>query len=227
MEIKLAGVDSFIIYFGNEITKEINDKVKAIFEYLKKLNLDEIIDIVPSYSSIFIRYDLFKCEYKTIKNKVFNIIKEVKEKKNYKSNIIEIDVYYGEEVGFDLQRISKLKNISISEIIKLHTSQIYDVYTIGFLPAFAYLGVVNSKIASPRLETPRKKIPKNSVAIADFQTAIYPLSSPGGWNIIGRTYQNIYDKTYENLSLINFNDKVKFNSISKKEFLSKGGTLES
>ena len=227
MEFRLASVDSFIIYFGDEIDKKINQEVKKAFAVLKKSSLDGIIELVPSYSSLFVTYDIFKYEYDEITQKVKEVLKSNKNSEVFESKLVEIDVYYGLEVGFDLHRISEIKNISIPEIISIHSSKIYDVYAIGFLPAFAYLWIVDKKIATNRLENPRTKIPKNSVAIANTQTAIYPLDSPGGWNIIGRTYQNIFDKKHENLSLISFNDKVKFNPISKDEFLCKGGIFES
>lgn len=227
MEFKLASVDSFIVYFGDKIDKQINQEVKNAFAILQNSKLDGVTEVVPSYTSLFISYDIFKYEYEEIKNKIKELLSTSKNIQTQISKLISIDVYYGVEVGFDLERISMLKNISIEEIIQIHSSKIYDVYTIGFLPAFAYLGIVDEKIATPRLENPRTKIPKNSVALANTQTAIYPLDSPGGWNIIGRTYQNIFDKSYENLSLINFNDQVKFNPISKDEYIKKGGILES
>ena len=227
MEFKLAGVDSFIIYFGNEINKEINTKVKDAFLTLKELDLDEIIELVPSYTSLYISFNMFKTNHETLINKIKKDLSNSRTSSKSNSKLLQIDVYYGEEVAYDMQRISKINNISIKEIISIHSAKIYDVYTIGFLPAFAYLGIVDKKIATPRLDNPRKKIPKNSLALADAQTAIYSLESPGGWNIIGRTYEDIYNKDYENLSLISFNDKVKFNPISKEKFLDKGGSLES
>lgn len=231
MEFKLAGVDSFIIYFGNEISKEINTKVKEAFFSLKEAKLNEIIELIPSYSSLYVSFNILKISHEKLKIKIIHILETQNRSDEFNkskiSKLIEIDVYYGKEVAYDLQRISEIKNIPIKEIIEIHSSKIYDVFAIGFLPAFAYLGVVDQKIACGRLDNPRKKIPKNSLALADTQTAIYPLDSPGGWNIIGRTYMDIYDKKYENLSLINFNVRVKFNSISKEKFLDKGGNLES
>ncbi|MBD3831176.1 MAG: carboxyltransferase domain-containing protein, partial [Arcobacter sp.] len=144
---------------------------------------------------------------------------------NFEEKIVEIDVYYGTEVGFDLEYLSSKTTLSIEEIIKIHSNKLYDVYAIGFLPGFAYLAKVDEKIAFPRLSTPRKIVPKGSVAIADFQTAIYPQQSPGGWNIIGKTTFELFDKKLENLSPLNVGDKVKFNPISKEEFLVQGGVL--
>jgi KipI family sensor histidine kinase inhibitor len=129
-------------------------------------------------------------------------------------------------VGFDLQRVALNANISIEEVIKIHSSKIYDVFTIGFLPGFAYLASVDDKIITPRLNSPRKKIPKGSVAIADSQTAVYPCDSPGGWNIIGRTTFEFFDKSLENLSPVCINTQIKFNPISKEEYIAQGGKIE-
>lgn len=227
IKIKLASVDSIIIYFGDEITKEISQKVKSTYLFIKALNNKAFIEIIPSYSSIFIKYDIFQYSFDSIKNylseNLNNIDKELFED-SFK--LINIDVYYGTDVGLDLQRVSNSANISIDELISIHSSKVYDVYAIGFLPGFAYLASVDEKISLPRLKTPRKKIPKGSVAIADLQTAVYPCDSPGGWNIIGKTAFNFFDKNLENLSEIDINSKIKFNPITKKEFLKQGGKIE-
>lgn len=225
MEIKVASVDSVIIYFDKNISKEISNKVKASYAYLKSLNNEAFIDIIPSYSSILITYELLKYDFESIKKYLEDELKNVKVDDDTNSKLVEIDVYYGEEVGFDLQRVASINKLTIEEVINLHSSKVYDVYTIGFLPGFAYLGVLDEKIATKRLETPRKKIPKGSVSIADTQTAVYPKDSPGGWNIIGKTTFEFFDKNLEALSQIDINTKIKFNQISKEEFLKQGGII--
>lgn len=225
MEIKVASVDSVIIYFDKNISKEISNKVKASYAYLKSLNNEAFIDIIPSYSSILITYELLKYDFESIKKYLEDELKNVKVDDDTNSKLVEIDVYYGEEVGFDLQRVASINKLTIEEVINLHSSKVYDVYTIGFLPGFAYLGVLDERIATKRLETPRKKIPKGSVSIADTQTAVYPKDSPGGWNIIGKTTFEFFDKNLEALSQIDINTKIKFNQISKEEFLKQGGII--
>lgn len=225
MEIKVASVDSVIIYFDKNISKEISNKVKASYAYLKSLNNEAFIDIIPSYSSILITYELLKYDFESIKKYLEEELKNVKVDDDTNSKLVEIDVYYGEEVGFDLQRVASINKLTIEEVINLHSSKVYDVYTIGFLPGFAYLGVLDERIATKRLETPRKKIPKGSVSIADTQTAVYPKDSPGGWNIIGKTTFEFFDKNLEALSQIDINTRIKFNQISKEEFLKQGGII--
>jgi KipI family sensor histidine kinase inhibitor len=224
MIFKIVNVDSLIIYFGDKIDEDIALKIKKVYHSLRKLNLDGLIEIIPSYTSIFITFDIFKYDFETLKNIIEqNINLDLQE--NFDEKIITVDVYYGTEVGFDLIDMSSKTKLSIEEIIQIHSSKLYDVYAIGFLPGFAYLAKVDERIALPRLTTPRKIVPKGSVAIADTQTAIYPQQSPGGWNIVGKTVFELFDKKLDNLSPLNVGDKVKFNPISKEEFLNQGGVL--
>lgn len=224
MIFKIASVDSLIIYFGDEINQEISSKVKNAYKCLKNLNDKGLIEIIPSYTSIFINFDIFKYDFSSLKQKIISSI-DLSIKNEINEEIITIDVYYGIEVAFDLENISKQTKLSINEIITLHSNKLYDVYAIGFLPGFAYLGNVDKQIAIPRLSSPRKIIPKGSLAIANTQTAIYPQDSPGGWNIIGKTAMQLFDKNLSTLSPLHVGNKIKFNSITKEKFLAQGGVL--
>lgn len=226
MKIKIASVDSVIIYFGEFISKDISNKVKSVYSYLKSLENDSFIEIIPSYTSILIKYDILKYDISSITTFLKNELKNIKNEDFSSNKLIVVDTFYSTEVGFDLQRVALNANISIEEVIEIHSSKIYDVFTIGFLPGFAYLASVDDKIITPRLNSPRKKIPKGSVAIADSQTAVYPCDSPGGWNIIGRTTFEFFDKSLENLSPVCINTQIKFNPISKEEYIAQGGRIE-
>ena len=225
LEYKVASVDSVIIYFGNSISKENVKLVQQNYISLKKLNNKGLIDITPSYTSILIHYDLQYFSYKKIIEFLDEFITLKTDITQEEGRLVEVPIYYDEEVGFDLQRISGLTKLSIKDIIELHSSTKYSVYTIGFLPGFAYLGEVDEKIAAPRLESPRSKIPKGSLGIADNQSAIYPVESPGGWNIIGRTYLDMFDKNIEGFSYLGVGDIVKFKPITKDEFIKNGGVI--
>lgn len=224
MIFKIASVDSLVIYFGNEINKKIAHDVRSAYLCLKSLNIDGLIEIIPSYTSIYISYDVFKYEYSSLVELLKNSI-NLNFDESSSENIITIDVYYEEDVGLDLRDMSDKTKLTIDEIIQIHSSKLYDVYAIGFLPGFAYLASVDERIALPRLTTPRKQIPKGSVAIADTQTTVYPQNSPGGWNIIGRTTMELFDKKLEMLSPLSVGDKVKFNPITKEKYLSQGGII--
>ena len=224
MNFKIASVDSLVIYFGNEISEEIATKVQKAYLSLKSLNIEGIIEIIPSYTTIYVLFDIFKYDYYSFVEILKNSI-DLNYEDNRTKSIINIDVYYGEEVGLDLQDMSLKTNLSIEKIIEIHSSKLYDVYAIGFAPGFAFLASVDKLIAMPRLSSPRKSVPKGSVAIADTQTAVYPQQSPGGWNIIGRTAMELFDKNLEKLSPLSVGYKVKFNPISKEVFLSQGGII--
>ncbi len=224
MNFKIASVDSLVIYFGNEISEEIATKVQKAYLSLKSLNIEGIIEIIPSYTTIYVLFDIFKYDYYSFVEILKNSI-DLNYEDNRTKSIINIDVYYGDEVALDLQDMSLKTNLSIEEIIEIHSSKLYDVYAIGFAPGFAFLASVDKQIAMPRLSSPRKSVPKGSVAIADTQTAVYPQQSPGGWNIIGRTAMELFDKNLEKLSPLSVGYKVKFNPISKEVFLSQGGII--
>lgn len=226
MHIKLASVDSVIIYFDEVISKETSLKVKTAYRVLKNLKNEAFIEIVPSYTSIMITYNIFKYDFDSISLFLTKLLNNLKIDEESFIEVVNIDVYYGDDVGLDLQRVARDKNLSVDDVIEIHSSKIYDVYAVGFLPGFAYLASIDEKIISPRLKTPRKKIPKGSVAIADNQTAVYPQNSPGGWNILGKTAFELFDKNLDCLSALSIESKVKFNPISKEKFLSQGGVLE-
>ena len=225
MKIKVASVDSLIIYFSDIISKEDSLLVKAAYNRLREFNDCGIIELIPSYSSILVTYDIFKYSYKEFEEFLLKELNGIKSLDESETQLIVVDVYYGKEVGFDLEVVAKNSNLTIDEVIKLHSAKIYDVYAIGFLPGFAYLASIDERLKTSRLETPRKKIPKGSVAIADTQTAIYPKDSPGGWNILGRTTLELFDKNLEELSPITIESKIKFNPISKEEYLLQGGSI--
>lgn len=223
MRFEIVSVDTLMIYFKNEISLDISVKVKKLYEKLK--SIEGLIDITPSYSSILVTYDIFKYDYENLVYVIKESIKTEEASQNFKSKTFEIPVYYGKEVGLDLEHISNYSKLSIEEVIQKHSSKTYHIYTIGFALGFAYLGNVDKQIATPRLKTPRKIVKKGSVAIADEQTAIYPDDSPGGWNIIGATTYKLYDKSSDELMPFKMGDKIKFYPISKKEYLASGGQL--
>lgn len=226
MTYEIAGVDSIIIYFSDTISKDIYKNINNSYHNIKNSKIKGIIEVVPSYTSIYIQFDIFLYTHEEVYKKINHLLKNnILKLELEKENIIQIPVYYGDEVGFDLQRVAKHNNISKKEVIEIHSLKVYDLYTIGFSPAFGYMGEVDKKISTPRLESPRLKIPKNSVAIADKQTAIYPQQSPGGWNILGRTYIDIFDKSLQNFSYFKVGDKIRFIPISKEEFLKNGGVI--
>ena len=227
MRFEISSVDSVIVYFADEISEDILQKVSFYYKSLKSLHENAFISIIPSYTSIYVRYDIFKYDSQSIISFLKDKFTSFKYDKNDKQPVktVNIPVYYSEKSGLDLKRLSLEKNLSIDEIISLHSSKVYHVYAVGFMPGFAYLAKVDKKLQTPRLKHPRDIIPKGSVAIADSQTAVYPKESPGGWNIIGRTPIELFNPNSKKLSPFEIGYKVKFDPISKKEYLKMGGKL--
>jgi len=214
------------IDLGNIIDEEINKKIIAIREWLQSNSFEGLKDIIIAYSSISVYYDPIILKKKLhLHSTVFEFISQKLEiafqqaivTDEMDKKIIQIPVCYSNEFGIDIDFISQKKNISKEEIIHLHTSKIYRVYMIGFLPGFSYLGKLDEKIALPRKPKP-VTIAAGSVGIAGMQTGIYPLVSPGGWQIIGRTPMKSFDPNATMPVIMNAGDYIKFYEISKDEF---------
>jgi inhibitor of KinA len=213
------------IDFGNVIDEEINKKTISLFNHLSQYPMEGMIEAIPAYSSVTIYYDVAllrkkisqqKKVYEWIRNELHKLMHNDFADLQIITNLVRIPVCY-EEFGIDLQFIAEQKNISPGEIIRLHTSKKYRVYMLGFLPGFAYMGEVEEQIAMPRKLQPQS-IVAGSVGIAGKQTGIYPLNSPGGWQIIGRTPLKMFDKDKDEPCLLKAGDQVEFYSIKKDEF---------
>jgi len=221
-----AGENSILIYFGDKIDAGLPGKIGNFANQLKNTLSDVVIDTIPSYTSLHVSYDLNKISFQAFFDKVEGLLNQ----QDADTLIVEpktthIPVYYGVEVGLDLERLLAEKNLDLESFIDIHTSQEYLVYAIGFSPAFAFLGEVDERIQLPRLSTPRIKIPAGSVGIAESQTAAYPNDSSGGWNIVGRTLLDLSLNNPENVDKFRVGDKVKFYSITRDEYLKNGGLL--
>ncbi|MBA3674227.1 MAG: 5-oxoprolinase subunit PxpB [Chitinophagaceae bacterium] len=224
--ISQLGDTAIIINFENKIDETLNSKVLHLLKKLKENALPFIKDIVPGYSSLVIFYDLLIMKSKNPINKtcieiITDQLKKIMEEDieiSSSSRRIKIPVCYAEKYAWDINEISKEKNIPVDEIIRLHTAKKYRIYMIGFLPGFAYMGEVDEKIAIPRKTQPRNKVEAGSVGIAGLQTGIYPLDSPGGWQIIGKTPVKLFTKENGDPVLLQPGDEIEFYSITEDEF---------
>lgn len=224
-QISPLGDSALLIDFGNKIAEEINKVVIARTRQLKE-NLAGVIEVVPAYSSVAVYFDLVKLKKQTPKNKlVYDFLKEEVERvllqplslEEKQERLIKIPVCYEQEFAPDIHYLASVNNLSVDEVIALHVSKIYRVHMLGFLPGFSYLGEVDEKIATPRKPVPQA-VAAGSVGIAGRQTGIYPLASPGGWQIIGRTPLTIFNPHAEKAVLLRAGDRVQFFSITANEF---------
>ena len=219
--------NALTIDFGNVISINFNDKVLQLADFIQQNRFEGFIELVPAYSSLTIFYDLvtvrksfgqFPTAFSAVKTFVESSLQNLPESRICNSRLIKIPVCYDEQFSIDLEFVAKTVKLSKEEVIKIHTSKAYRVFMIGFLPAFAYLGEIDTKISIPRKTSPRTNIEKGSVGLAGKQTGIYPLDSPGGWQIIGKTPFGMFQPEKDKISFLQTGDSVQFYPISLREF---------
>ena len=208
------GEQSLLINFKAEISVKIHLQVKACYLQLKELNINGVNSFIPAYHSLTIGFNSDIISYADLKSIINNTsITPITE--NTK-NIVKIPVCYDDSLGLDINWVANQTGLSIQEIINIHTSKPYLVYMLGFAPGFMYLGGLDKRLHVPRKGTPRLKINAGAVGLADQQTGVYPLETPGGWQIIGETPLELFSKTKP--ALVEMGDYVQFIAISKNEF---------
>lgn len=223
-KIVSANEDSIQVQFYNKICPKVNRMVSDFSRAFALMTKDmpEIREIVPTYCAVSVYFDEKSCKASLLKKIALEVIEKIdgeEEKSTGSERIITIPVCYEtEEFAPDLKKVAAHAKLTAEEVIKIHSSTDYLIYMMGFLPGFPYLGGMEKCLETPRLETPRTKIPAGSVAIGGAQTGLYPVESPGGWNIIGRTPLKLFDLSRNPQFLYNSGDKIRFEPISRKEF---------
>ena len=213
--IRAVGDSALLINLGNEIDEGINKRVHAIAKSIEEERIEGIREVVPTYISIYVYYDPLIVSYEKLKFILKNYLKE--KPKEMKGKIVELPVIYGGKYGPDIDFVANYNGLSVDDVIELHTKPLYRVYMLGFLPGFAYLGGMDKKISTPRLKTPRTKVPAGSVGIAGKQTGWYAIESPGGWRIIGKTPVRTFNPNKEPPSIVLPGDYVKFKAIEEED----------
>jgi inhibitor of KinA len=216
-EIKPFGENAFLIEWADEISLYNHTQVTALNHVLKEEFGEFIIETTPSYQSLAI-YLKKNVDTSYLIESINHLLNENSIPNETKKQKVHIPVCYDEEFGLDLEALSKFHDLSKESIITHHTNPVYPVYFIGFLPGFPYLEGLNPLIATPRKEKPRSLVSAGSVGIAGIQTGVYPMDSPGGWNIIGRSPISFFNAYKDSPSLLNSGDSVKFEAVSKAEY---------
>jgi len=215
----LAGGDkAFSIEFGNAITPELSRQVRRLLLSVQNVRIPGVIEAVPTYRSLLIYYDPLETSPTELRDRLEALELSAKDGKFPRPTVTEIPTVYGNEYGPDLEFVAKHNGLSPEEVVRIHTSNTYLIYMLGFIPGFAYLGGMPSRIATPRLGTPRSRIPDGSVGIAGSQTGIYPAESPGGWQLIGRTPIELFHPHKEPPVLLQTGNHVVFVRITPQEF---------
>ncbi len=213
------GDSALTIIFDFEIGEVLSRKIQYLGQLLKREFPTNLIEVIPGYNSLTVCFVLSKFERQSLTSKIKSLISKTTQTSDYQSKLIEIPVCYGGEFGTDIDRLSKYCDLSLNQIIKLHSGPTYLVHMLGFLPGFLYLGGMANELYCPRKSNPALKVIAGSVAIGGMQTGIYPIQSPGGWNIIGRTPSNIFDSARNQPAVAAPLDKIKFIPILEDEFL--------
>lgn len=217
--ISPVGDSAISIDFGQVIDPKINRQIRQIIEQIKGLQLDGIVELVPTYCALLVQYDAMVYSYSDICRILEPTLQEsVTDSANELVTIVEIPTVYGGEFGPDLGFVASHNHLSEAEVVSIHSGTDYLVYMLGFIPGFTYLGGMDPRIATPRLSSPRTLIPAGSVGIAGEQTGTYPSDSPGGWQIIGRTPVTMYDMSKKQAALLQAGDYVRYVPIDENEF---------
>jgi KipI family sensor histidine kinase inhibitor len=204
------GDSALLIQLGDEIDPALNQRVHELDALFRADPMEGVIETVPAYASLLFHYDPLVLTYEQASDLANIEIARVKSGATRIPRRIEVPVRYGGEFGPDLQFVASHHHISVQEVVSLHTACEYTVYMMGFTPGFPYMGKLDDRLATPRLATPRIHVVAGSVGIAGAQTGIYPIDSPGGWRLIGRTSLPLFDPAADPPFLFSPGDKVQF-----------------
>ncbi|HEU4928744.1 MAG TPA: 5-oxoprolinase subunit PxpB [Candidatus Krumholzibacteria bacterium] len=209
---------SLMVRFGDAIALEIHQCVRALLTLLAAAPVDGVRNLQPGYTTLLITFDPLLLDHATLETMVRSYVDRMDAVQLPPARRVEIPVCYGGDFGPDLLDVAKLHGITTEEVIRVHSSASYLVHFIGFVPGFAYLAGLPESIATPRLPEPRWSIPPGSIGIAGKQTGVYPVRTPAGWRLIGRTPLELFSPQRENMALLSMGDEVRFVPISRDEF---------
>jgi inhibitor of KinA len=232
VRFQVASDEALIVYFDppakksgakalrlqNQITLESHEKVRRLLRLIELEAIVGVRNLHPAYCSLLIKFDPLKLRHSELEEILPAYIARMEKVELPEPRRVEIPVCYGGEYGPDLKDVAELHELAEDAAIDLHTSTDYIVYFLGFAPGFAYLGEVPEALVTPRLATPRRSVPPGSVGIAGSQTGVYPIATPGGWRLLGRTPVRMFQPDRAEMSLLSIGDRVRFVPISPEQF---------
>ncbi|MBN2568739.1 MAG: 5-oxoprolinase subunit PxpB [Deltaproteobacteria bacterium] len=216
--LSVVGDRGLLVEYGDTIDPIINKKVISMAMGLEQDTPPGVIEIIPSYRCLLIVYDPSVTNASALQESLSSLEKLLTEIEIPPPQRVEIPVCYGGEFGPDIKFVAKHNGLTVDNVIRLHSETEYQIFMIGFSPGFPYLGVLPKELHTPRQKTPRTQVLAGSVGIANEQTGIYPVTSPGGWQLIGRTPLKLFDLERSNPFLYKAGDRIKFKSISPEEY---------
>ena len=215
---RIVGDQGLLAEFGDVIAPSVNRKVRAVSILLEKEQTQGVLELIPTYRSLMIRYNPWQTDPEKLQQTLKKLESEWETIELPPAKVVEIPVCYGGELGPDIKVVAQANQISKEEVIQLHASVEYSIYMIGFTPGFPFMGGLPEKLFTPRRKTPRTHVPRGSVAVANNQTGIYPVASPGGWQVIGQTPVRLFRPECENPFLYDVGDKIRFQVIDLETF---------
>ena len=213
-----AGDSVLIVELEERIDPEVNARTIAIADAVQVRHLAGVLDVVPTYRSVAVYFDPLRTDYDALHALLEQQAAEASPDTVAARTPIRIPVCYGGELGPDLEAVAAFAAMSADEVIALHCARVYRVFMLGFVPGFAYMGIVDERIAAPRHSTPRVRVPAGSVGVAGVQTGIYPAETPGGWNLLGKTAVKPFDAARDEPFLLKAGDAVQFYPIDRAAF---------
>lgn len=222
-----ASDQSLLVYFDGperaglpdgRLPLEANRSVRRLLQLLTLRPLAGVRNLHPAYGSLLVNFDGRSWRHRQLEEKLRAYLEQLEEVGLPEAHLVEIPVCYGEEFGPDLDDVARMHGMAPEQVIELHTSRVYLVCFLGFVPGFAYLGELPEALVTARLPTPRRAVAGGSVGIAGRQTGVYPCETPGGWRLLGRTPLAMFRPERSNLSLLSIGDRVQFKAISRRQF---------
>ena len=212
------GDQAIMIEAGNEITEEVQQQIRKAAALLEGRSPVWMVESIPAFTTIAVFYNPLAVLYDEAKSALEELLQHASEVPVPEPRIVEIPVCYGDEFGPDLEFVAQHNGLTAEEVVAIHSAGDYAVSMIGFAPGFPFISGMSEKIAAPRRESPRLRIPERTVGIAGIQTGVYPIETPGGWQLIGRTPLRLFRPEQEMPSLLKAGDTIKFRQISEQEY---------
>ena len=204
------GDSALLVQLGDEIDLTLNQRVHALAALINTSPLEGVIETVPAYATLLIHYDPLILSFTQVRNYTRERMAQLRDRESRKPRRVNVPIKYGGQFGVDLDSVARRCQLQIEDVIRIHSQKIYTVFMMGFTPGFPYMGKLDEAISVPRLERPRTRVPAGTVAIAGSQTGVYPIDSPGGWQLIGWTPLQLFNPESESPFLFSPGNEVKF-----------------
>ena len=212
-----AGDRALVVELGDGIDPNLNRRLHSLRDAIDEAELPGVSDLIATYRSLLVYYDPTSIDVERLKEELARIERRIDASRLSRSRIVHLPTFYGGGYGPDLGSVAEHTGLSAKQVVETHSASDYLIYMMGFSPGFPYLGGLDERLHTPRLSTPRTTIPAGSVGIADSQTGVYPVASPGGWRLIGQTPLKLFDPAAEPPSLLVAGDYVRFTPIASEE----------